>query len=712
MRDSLLFILILSLFVGLVALPSAAQNKQALRIGHEPKLALPKPELPDMTYYYGQTGEELQALNFRSLEILEDALLRPLAQEPDEYPFKRFRKYLFKNFAAGLPRAQMMLLVRDQLPAIIESYTKAHSKTTPSEFFQNEIAKNLALGDRSDYSDYRIKFEYDSEGRFQVGTIEPNRLGINTGYEIIFNLRDITKKEKFTVAEAVQLWLHELMHLDKNTPLEVKDAWGAKVAQWVSERTTEIQLSSGRKVVALSTPDADTERLEFLNGKPEDHLRDSVQSRFLIFEESKTGTRKLQNIYSGFSTFANSLIPLDSDYRPQSLHLPLVNVQHLRMVAPNSLQIEYTQGVQRYDRSYNGVYEKSKGVTQGSPLMGTPGDRFRVEWNFAENSLETSRAYSRPLAEGDFEIYRVKDIGEKRFVSIRVKTQNLEKLMKADSLHLLAKGKGEGKSSSSSELLSYEIKMGRVLSKGEVLMQVVLPQKTLEISQILIPSANSESAYSEIALRPSRPAILQGAELPPSSKQPIVQAVSVIERSREADVLKIKIDLSETKDISGLTIDLEHQMLEQKFRFVNFGWQADQLGTIGLGRKYFISTAELQKSSQGVLAIIPEINMTKYELGPVMKRPVSRFYTEQWQDKLPYLQDTRARKVARVWVHFKDGRVEKVAMDKMPKELFSYVSQEARDKELQRYKSRLDYILGDSADDKAVSPAMTCEDLF
>jgi hypothetical protein len=670
------------------------------------------PPLPDITSYYGQTGTSLQALNFDSLENLQEALLpsRRMDELDAEPIFKRYREYLFRSFSKGFSRAQMILIVRNQLPGIIQSYARTTGDFQSSHYY-DFIAGNLAKGDRSDFSDYKIFFEFDTNGKFQTQDIEPNRLAINTGAEIYFNVKDIAAKESFTAADAVQLWLHEILHSDPSMPLEVRDAWGAKVAQFVRERTTEIQMTPERKIIAVTTPDGDYGKMENLGNSPDDDFYRSLKDRFLIFEETPHGAKVLSDVYGGFSTFGNSLSGRYFN-NSKTVQLPLVTVEKVRQTGKNTLQIEYRQETMFYRENYRGGYEKEKSGLGYSGVMNRPGDKFRVEWNVENSSVETSRTYSSPLVDGDFEIYRVKDIGAKRFVSLRVKMQDMKPLLNADSLHLLAKDKRN------SQLLSFELKQVRVLSKDEVLLHVMLPQKTMEISQILLPESNSENAYSEISLRPSKPLLLQGKD--EVVRSPLkFKSMSITAKATDKDKVHLRVELTDTNGVKGLTLDLEHEMRAQSF---NAGFsdieKAEVESYIGLGRKYFLSGSDLKISGGALTIAVPEVDLTKYQMGPVLTQKISAFYTRKWQNKLPYLQDNDSRRVMAVWVHYADGRVEKVPFSQLPTEHFSLISKEADalrwDLARAQAKKRMGHTYNPNSffDMSLLEPGMTCEELF
>jgi hypothetical protein len=721
MRITLFYILIFSLFAQAVAAAhgplgrglAADKDKPVLRIGYEekPKLsAPPKKPLPDITEYYGETGAALQALNLESGEKLEEALLRPMGGEIKDPVFRRYREYLYREFSKGLSRAQMILIVRDQLPAIIQAFSMNANDLFYAKHFYDLVANNLAKADRSDFSNYNVFFEFDSSGRFQTTDIEPNRLAINTGNGVYFNLRDIAKKETFTVADAVQLWLHEILHIDQSFSLDLRDAWGAKVAQWVRARTTEIQMTPDRKIVALFTPEGDRGKIDSISRFPESDLTTSVKDRFLIFEETPKGAKVLNDIYTGFATFDNSIGKMTdfSKSLPSVIQLPLVTVNKIRKTSKNTLQIEYHQETAIYRENYQNGYQRDNSGIGYSGLQILPGDKFRIEWNAENSAVETSRSYSRPLADGDFEIYRVKDVNEKRYVSLRVKTKELKALLEAESLHLIAKGKG------SSQLLSFELKQVRILSKDEVLIHALLPQKTIEISQILFPAPNAEYTYTESTLRPSRPILLQGRAESVVSKLK-VQSISVQGRVTDQDQLRMRIELADAKNVKGLTLDLEHEMRANTFRVMNGRMVSDLHGFLGMGRKYYFSGSQLKVSFEGISFVVPEVDLTKYQMGPVMSQRISGHFTNSWKDELPYLQDNQRRRITAVWVHFADGRVEKVPISQLPKESFSFISNEensriseAANKRAKAYMDQLDY---GTAPAEPVTP-QTCEDLF
>lgn len=659
-------------------------------------------------FYYDETGMSLQALNFDSEEHLRQQLLPEGLTEP----YKRFRNYLYQEFVKGLPRAQMMLIVRDYLPMIVNSYHQSQP-TVFSEQIVQYMSEKIRPDAYQEFSNYNVHFSVDSTGKFQVDGIEPNRLGVNTGRDVYFNLSGIMQKEQFNVSDAVQLWLHEILHSQPNISLEVRDEWAAKVSRWVRERTTEIELSSDRKVISIVLPSRPP-RGENVGWSLADHYERTLKKRLLIFEQNQKESKVRNEIYSGFATFSNSLKQGAPNQKGND-YWPDISVNSIRKTPRGTLQIDYSQKLYRYDQINNQVSQGSgyEGIGyQG--IMNVPSDQFRIEWNMDTSTVEISRSYKGDLAENDFEIYRIKDVGTKRMLSLRIKTQDMSALLQAKTLHLQAKN------GSDLRPLSFEVRKLRVLNKNEALAHVEVPQQQMEISRILVPVIGYENEYSEIDIRSTQPLVLQGS----MEKKEIlarVEAVSIQDRIEEKDQVLLKVTLKNTKQVKGITFDLEHRMLGYQYEYVNGQLKSELKAESGLGRKYYTRKSEIRKIPNGQIQIsIPEVDLTRTAEGPTIKNRISRFFTITHRDKMPYLKDSLNRKLVGLWIHYEDGTIEKVPVELLPETIFSLESEVARDDrwnkaiELATRRAKQMYDVMDSwiPPKPAETTVVSCQELF
>lgn len=662
--------------------------------------------------YGSQTGISLSAYYFSSQQQIEGYLVPRDIPDPR---FIKFRRYLLGHFEQAMPRIQMMLLVRDHLPALIESYVVNNRSELSDRFYR--FIMDSAGAQRGAFNDNQVHFEFDSKGRFQVDGIEPNRLGVNTGHGIYFNVDGLNKKETLTVGEAVQLWMHEILHDDAQIRLEERDAWTASFARWIQERTQEFELQKGRKVIAVSVPPVAGRVVSKKDLDPRKSL--------LVLEMTTKGSEVLRNFYDGFATFGNFLNSFTpSEIRSSTaLLMPFIQVSSVRKTSRNSLVVEYAQDSVYYDKStksgfFRGGYE---GIGwNGNDTPDT--DQFRLEWFPETDTTEVSRRYSSKLSSDDFEIYRIQDNGEKRFVSIRVKTQNVLPLMKSKSLHLLARNNGDGKS------LSFEVLQRRILNQQEVLLHVQVPQVSMELAQILLMPKSSSEGYSEVSIRPSQPVRLQGTEL---SHLPIrnIESVTMKERKFEKDRLLIQVQLKTGTKIKGVSFDLEHFMQGYRYTWVGHQMEEELKVDFGMGRKHYVRRTKMKISPKGLLQIeVPFSQMNRFREGPTTQVSLGLGHYVTQSNTVSDVRDNMTRKLAALWIHYEDGRIEKAPTKMLPDEWLSFESTEkienrARAKAeaeekywRERIQSDNDFFsqwgIDDSDDDEIELDIRTCEGLF
>lgn len=652
---------------------------------------------------------------------------------------KRDRPAKFEaQIRAAFPQIQKTLLVRDHLFAIIESYISTApwgERALSVEKLKklNEIAYAKRSLDHSIMGPYKIHFEF-GEGRFQVNGINATRLAINTGDSIIFNGNALSKKS-FSISELTQIWLHELFHADADTitPLPQKDAWAARVAAWVEQRTQTTELGTGNRMTVLDLPPVEVEKIvPWLSKFPkgygrisfEEQVQEELRHRFLVVHENANETAIVEGIYKAIRTyrdFVGSDFPDWNDLNRQA-SWPQLKMLNFRKRSDGTIQIEFEQNSLPIQKYQDDTWQKDTPQysfprdTSSEPSM--PKNRYLVVYNQKDKTTEVRRTFSTPLQDGDFEVNRVQDFKNRRYVSVRVKMAGAIKLLKSGtSVHLIAKD------IDSKVNISAVLIQKRIINDDEVLLHFELPQRNLEVVQILIPTQEKTGLYSELNLRPSKVQYLHGAG-PQESANLHIQSIEVAKLLKKGQPLIAVLNLQSKKTVVGVTMELQHTLQAVRTRWTGSSPQVmqDELGYVGMGKKYFFDKKNINAKvvdGQTRLSLqIPEKPITQFQPGPIVQRFRSWAYKLDRQLTAQTIFDTRNRSISNVWIHFEDGTNDKVLASKLGVPFSFGSEQEEREFEIEAKRRVEQYIKttdwGDrpSAEDKDNGKDKTCRSLF
>lgn len=615
---------------------------------------------------------------------------------------EKYKNWKFKEvMAAGNPQMDKVLIIRDHLVPIIEAYVA--DPTVPGSYTENknnlEFLKKIFYsgheGMGSIISEYNVVFEF-AEDRMRVVGVEPTRLAVNSGHDITFNANALATN-KYSVADLVQIWLHEIFHGDTTTPLQIKDEWAAKVALWVQSKTQVIDLSDGSKVTLLKLPAPETTDLKpgfsklakgieqrYKTLSFEEQFQEELRSRFLIFKEDEKKTELVTEVYKAAKTYGDFLRSEFPTWDPYSkLSWPQVQVTEIRKKVDGSIRLEYHQKSLPLQATQGGGYHKDTQYATTEPDL--PQNRYRIDFNPETATTDIQRTYSVPLQDGDFEVQRIQDVRQKRYVSVRLNIPDSLKVLKSGtSVHLIAKDL-QTKNNLSAVLLSQ-----RVLNNEEVLLQFELPQRNIEISQILIPTQNKDGMYHELALRPSKIQLLNGHG-PLESPNLKIQSFTIQEREKKTDPLRAHLKTQSQKRITGVTLEMEHTVQAIRTQWNGFQQMHDDLGSYGVGKKYYLDKKSLsaKKTAEGVdlTLLLPEENISQFRQGPRIRKMITEAYNFQKTLQAETLRDQGSRQITNAWIHFEDGTNEKIPFEKIPP-AFSFISQEETneaEREIQEY---------------------------
>lgn len=585
---------------------------------------------------------------------------------------------LQERYFAALPTAQLLLSVRDYLPRIVASFpAETASEQSLKEKSLRLIAKTFPVYDMRNPQTlpFPVYFDDTFGDRFQVHGIEPDRVAVNTGYEIHFNLEKIIKNKNMTLAEATFLWLHEILHLDQDTPLADRDKWAAKVAQHVKQNSAEKRISESRRILTFIPTYQQKAPSEIvkLSGYASNLLKSFIteaQDKILILEQTDKGTALYQTAYAGLGKVVDSGL-IESNFRPyigQIIRWQDIRAHGVRWNSQGQMQIDYTSSVLAYQlNAYSKVQAFAFEDSDIKPRL--YGLRYVLNISHDHERSELNAAYSKTVTESFFEVARIEDHKERRFLSLRVKGPGIFAQMKvAPSRHFI------GKDFKSQQLLSLPINHYKALSPDEVQVHLEIPLRNIEPQQILLPQTDSDGHYSEVSIKPLRPETILGkvVELTAPTK---VASFKIKTKQQHGDKVTARLAVNTNKPIVGITLDMDHTLQARGLIAnpkVGFNDPPVQRGIdIGSlffqeGHKYYIEENKVKVIGSEVEFEIPEKYIQQISEGPRVRKRIAWAYDFTHRTQYRTVVDTRARDIRRVWLHFADGSIEALKLDTPP----------------------------------------------
>ncbi len=652
-----------------------------------------------------------------------------------DWLLKKKRK-LLEIYSKAYARMQMMIQVRDFLPSLVEAYASQDSTTAEiSKKFLESLQTNIK--DTTDLYGWKwgplnpfpMYFTASLDGRFQVSGIEQDRLAVNSGSAVYINVNRLAEMEDLEIPKIVQLLLHEYTHLVDSVPLAERDAWSAKVREWVQNTSWKIRLKDGSVVHALAAPTGTLlpQTLSIRNFSGDQphlqmHFQRQLRKSLLLIRETADAARPWLDLFDNFQTFENrtrvsmkNITPMN-DVSYSYVAFPKIRITNLSADSLGRVILSYSQSSSYLGRDTGTQTYRPAGDFEGNGdalFPQIPDVQYKIEYSPDQDVTETRKVYSSELAAADFEIYRMVEKGSRRYISLRLKKSEELKTM-GKNVFLIAKALGPN------QQISIPVSQMRDLSPSEVLLHFEVPPRALEISQLLIPviENNLVSAEKEITIRPRQKLQLQGPDTEPTSSLQ-VKLFDVAEKlpgnlSREklsrmkADVevhrlglgakgataedlrnlspgrpAEFHLQLLDDRKIRGITLEVEHTVQNARIRWnVNvvrdFGspgihpqqTEADLVGTSAIGRKYYLSGRDLKIQQTGdqidLKFDMPFDYLKKVEEGPRYKDKISWAYTFVGRMKAYSFWDTGYRKVAGAWIHFEDGSAEKIPVKDLP----------------------------------------------
>ena len=624
------------------------------------------------------------------------------------------RAELFAQYKQSKNARDQILLLYDNLDAFYEEFAN-HLSTDPEKRALADITFSLReaminSGAKNELGHERnlpIHFFIGTDKNFQVQGISPDRLAINTGSEIIFNVRKLNEKSNWTFSELVQILSHEVLHIVKSVDLPLKDKWSTELASFVADNTTILDLPNHEKVSVIDLSKnkiaGRTVRVNWSETLQEYFLRD-LKRTILIIKTTATGTDFWESMYEGFQSFEGAIgkkldkIQYDQQHIYYKVLFPIIKMKSAKLNSKGQVAIDYSQTGKTY------IYSMQSKVYMDPKTMGTveyrwynfPDDlkatSYRVEHNPDSSAYELKRSYDSKLSEHDFEISRVVEIKNgKKFVSIRLKLSEEElksfPLSKTKTeIFLLARPPG------SAAAFSLPLIEFRYLTNTEALLHFEVPDVQLELSSLQFPAREKDQkGYDKtIKILPtSKQEISGNISVSSKPKLPSVKSVTVLAsietnvRLENRKAPKITIELQDKKPIKGFLIDVEHlvtaygvdwkgpkQTLPNAFGYMDGQGPAqserDEIAKVTFGRNYFVQAKDSFQQGNTFSLELPTDPINELAYGEEYTKTITWAYKVKLREQATKLADTGYRKMTDIWIYYQDGSVQKIDRALLP----------------------------------------------
>lgn len=624
------------------------------------------------------------------------------------------RAELFAEYVRSKNARDQIRLLYDNLDAFYEEFAK-HLSNDPEKKALADITYSLReamikAGNKNELGYERnlpIRFFIGTDKVFQVEGVSPDRLAINTGSEIIFNIRKLNEKPHWSFSELVQILSHEVLHIVKTVDLPLKDKWSAELANFVAENTTNLDLPNHEKVAIIDlSKNRIPERKIRVNWSEtlQEYFLRELKRTILILKTTASGTSFWDSMYDGFQSFEGAIGKKLDKFQYDHQHIyykvlfPIIKMNSAKLNSKGQVVIDYSQTGKTY------MYSMESKVYMDPKTMGTvefrwynfPDDlkatSYRVEHNADSSVYELKRSYDTKLSEHDFEISRVVEIKNgKKFVSIRLKISEEElktiPLSKTKSeTFLVARIPGR------TNPLSLPLIEFRYIGQAEALLHFEVPDVQLELSYLQFPARESkQNGFDKtIKILPTSKQELAG-NIPSGRAPPLptVKSVSVVAsqdgkaRLQNREAPKITIEIQETKPIKGFLIDIEHlvtaygvdwkgpkRSLPNAYGFMEGQGPAqgdrDEIAKVSFGRNYFIQGKDAMKKGSAFVIELPTDPINEIVYGEEYTRTISWAYKVKLREQATKLADTGFRKMTDVWIYYQDGSVQKIDRAQLP----------------------------------------------
>lgn len=424
---------------------------------------------------------------------------------------KNFKRHL-AAFEKAYPRLQLMKLVSER----IQSLVNLASSELGSELSLKELEyieklasqlKHISLGKAVYSSDIHtvINFRIVSdlfEGLVVPGTNEA-RLAVQEGREVTVSLQGIAGLPEFTIADVVQLLMHETGHLIEDVDLEFKDRVAGKLASKVRELTQSLDLKNGRRLhfVFTKIPWSMLERQwtrSYSNPSLElwsDYLNNNIFSVI----ESEVASRE-------FGQFKEALLnmPLPNGHQ-RGVYIPMPQIHNflLRLTPDSKIKASIQTETVFADLSERGDLRQVSPSLQAKIALNMGkvplSEKYllTVSADPKKTDFEIQNDFRVDQGLANFSVHKITRLNSRLFVSLIVDRANF-------SLNDLAMAQLVTKDAQNAESMRVPVLKYRFLESGQVILHFELKEGQPQLAYLSVMHKISEVQTRELQIRPSQ----------------------------------------------------------------------------------------------------------------------------------------------------------------------------------------------------------------
>lgn len=341
-----------------------------------------------------------------------------------------------------------------------------------------------------------LPFRYVDDETFKVVGVDPDRIAINTGKEILWNARRLAEMPDFSLQQAVQILMHEIGHqvsevsslphfpnADAATQikitLEQKDKFATEFANYLKSNTLSARTKEGKQfnVTSLDIPDKLIDLIDYKYSRDFKYL---LRSRFVIWQEES-------NYFEDLTQKFISMLVVDNQRFRGIRPFHWIDFESLRLNSQGESVLKIKQTPRFYDE---------RGYKVDMPLAQPE----QISFSFSE----INRDFRTLLNEAEFKILSSVDKENQRFVTIEL-TNVSDPILNLGSkrMRLLAREPSTGKR------FSFEVSKAQ-MKKGQVRLIIPIPQNYELIATEILIFDSQEQKYQEYSVLPRDLQIIPG----------------------------------------------------------------------------------------------------------------------------------------------------------------------------------------------------------
>jgi hypothetical protein len=568
-------------------------------------------------------------------------------------------------------RQQVIDFTNKNLEAMVRGYVmslpqKSDIYSDPASLSRYQYAWHLFYNLKSVQT---LPFKFISEDEFKVVNVEPDRLAINDGTQILWNAKRLAEISDFSVFDAAQIILHEYGHqisevneslhpraADPKTPvnLETKDKVAAELSLYLKNHTIKVNNPKNNEALYLLSLDVPKKLNEiFLYNYEMSQYREYMFKDFMKYRlvtwieqaDSVTGNEKQHKLIS-FDTesnvFSKSIEASYGQYQDKNLiafpHVEIVNAS-LSSAGEYVINAQYTPRF--LDRSM-----KESNLAKLAP--------YRRTISLDERAFD----FRQPLPEADFKVEKIITQGKQRFVTLNISNMP-EHILKlgAKNVSLLAREASTGK--------RFSFPLRKIYLENGLLKAMVTIDNSwdLQLTELMTTESMKQSnekliEFTEYSIRPKS---LQKVAGSVRSKEEITNRSSyklehfgawfgVSDKNLELSLPRVL----QAENVKGLVIELR-AVLSGALKN-NQGSPYDPTLHTAVGEKIYVPMSKLTKY----------LKPNGFRGALEFTLPIDRPVINQLESEGFLFNDLHTRGITNLWVHLNDGEMVRLVLENEP----------------------------------------------